>query len=84
MAFSDVVSNHWAKGAIENMVAEGIISGYTDGTFRPSRDISKIESLILLSKIAGVNKYPTEASSFETKYASTLSNYTTSYKKGAW
>lgn len=81
MAFSDVVSNHWAKNAIENMVAEGIISGYTDGTFRPSRNISKIESLILLSKIAGVNKYPTEASEFETKYASALSSYTTSYKK---
>lgn len=81
MAFSDVVENHWAKDAINSMVDKGIISGYTDGTFRPSRNISKIESLILLSKIAGVNKYPEEASKYETKYASDLAVYNTQYKK---
>ena len=43
-AFSDVSSKHWAKGAIDKMVEQGIISGYTDGTFQPSRNLSKIET----------------------------------------
>lgn len=81
MAFSDVVENHWAKDAINTMVEKGIISGYTDGTFKPSRNISKIESLILLSKIAGVNKYPEEALKFETTYKDYLASYKTDYKK---
>jgi hypothetical protein len=80
-AFSDVANTHWAKKAIEDMVEQGIISGYTDGTFKPSRDISKIESLILLSKVAGVNKYSDAATKYEKQYEETLKNYSTSYKK---
>lgn len=80
-AFSDVSSKHWAKDAIDKMVEQGIISGYTDGTFQPSRNLSKIESLILLSKVAGVNKYTDAAASFEKEYEETLKNYKTVYKK---
>lgn len=80
-AFSDVSSKHWAKSAIDKMVEQGIISGYTDGTFQPSRNLSKIESLILLSKVAGVNKYTDASTSFEKEYEETLKNYKTSYKK---
>lgn len=80
-AFSDVSDKHWAKGAIDKMVDQGIISGYTDGTFQPSRNLSKIESLILLSKVAGVNKYTDAATTFEKEYEKMLANYKTSYKK---
>jgi len=81
MAFSDVVDTHWAKKSIDSMVEKGIISGYTDGTFKPSRNITKIESLILFSKIAGVNKYTEEANEYEKIYSSKLSSYDTAYKK---
>ena len=80
-AFSDVSDKHWAKGAIDKMVDQGIISGYTDGTFQPSRNLSKIESLILLSKVAGINKYSDAAASFEKEYEKALANYKTAYKK---
>ena len=79
--FSDLPDGHWAKATVEEMVEAGIISGYTDGTFRPSKEISKIESLILLSRIAGLNKYPTEAAKYLETYTSTLAPYTTQYKK---
>jgi len=79
--FSDLPEGHWAKGVVEEMVKAGIISGYTDGTFRPSKEISKIESLILLSRVAGLNNYPDEATKFLDKYTSTLAKYTTQYKK---
>lgn len=80
-AFSDVSNKHWAKDAIDKMVDQGIISGYTDGTFQPSRNLSKIESLILLSKVAGVNKYTEASEQFEKKYETALANYKTVYKK---
>lgn len=80
-AFSDVSSKHWAKGSIDKMVEQGIISGYTDGTFQPSRNLSKIESLILLSKVAGVNKYTDAATTYEKEYEDMLKDYKTSYKK---
>ena len=80
-AFSDLPDGHWAKATVEEMVEAGIISGYTDGTFRPSKEISKIESLILLSRIAGLNKYPTEATKYLETYTTVLAPYTTQYKK---
>lgn len=79
--FSDLPQGHWAKGVVEEMVEAGIISGYTDGTFRPSKDISKIESLILLSRIAGMKNYPNEAKQYLENYTSTLSKYNTQYKQ---
>lgn len=79
--FSDLPDGHWAKGVVEEMVKAEIISGYTDGTFRPSKDISKIESLILLSRVAGMKNYPNEAKAYLDKYTSTLSKYTTQYKQ---
>ena len=79
--FSDLPQGHWAKGVVEEMVEAGIISGYTDGTFRPSKDISKIESLILISRIAGMKNYPNEAKQYLENYTSTLSKYNTQYKQ---
>lgn len=80
-AFTDVANNHWAKSAIDNMVEQKIISGYTDGTFQPSRNLSKIESIILLSKIAGINEYTDASTIFEKEYEQMLSKYKTNYKK---
>ncbi|MBP3285198.1 MAG: S-layer homology domain-containing protein [Clostridia bacterium] len=79
--FSDLPETHWAQKVVEEMVEQKIISGYTDGTFRPSKNISKIESLILLARIAGINNYPDAANKYLETYYDTLSKYTTQYKK---
>ncbi len=54
-AFPDVLSpdHDWAAEQIEEMTDLGIIKGYTDGTFKPDKAISKIEALILFSRVAG-------------------------------
>ena len=78
--FSDLPEGHWAKGAVEEMVNQGIISGYTDGTFRPNAELSKIHSLLLLARIAGLNDNATAASKYASTYSSTLSKYSTQYK----
>lgn len=53
--FPDVLSpdHDWAAEQIEEMTKLGIIKGYTDGTFKPDKAISKIEALILFSRVAG-------------------------------
>lgn len=41
--FSDVGTDHWASLAINRLVEDGIISGYGDGTFIPSKEITRAE-----------------------------------------
>ncbi len=43
----------WAIDAIESMAETGIIKGYDDGTFGPAKTVSKLESLVLISRILG-------------------------------
>lgn len=45
----------WAIEAIESMAESGIIKGYDDGTFNPAKTVSKLESLVLISRILGFN-----------------------------
>lgn len=55
--FPDVTDQNypWAIEAIEAMAEEGIIKGYEDGTFNPAKTVSKLESLVLISRILGFN-----------------------------
>ena len=59
------------------MADSGIIKGYEDGTFQPSKSISKLEGLVLISRILGFND--SENASFADEaaelYADTLGKY---------
>ncbi len=62
-SFADVTeeSHSWAVKEIEKMADEGIITGYTDGTFKPDNVVTKLESLLLTARILGVNSPENEA-----------------------
>ncbi|MCR4428290.1 MAG: PQQ-binding-like beta-propeller repeat protein [Caldiserica bacterium] len=49
--FSDVPSDYWAFPEIRNLVQEGIVNGYPDGTFRPENPVTRAEfaKMILLT-----------------------------------
>ncbi len=49
--FSDVPMNHWAKDAIAKVKAEGWISGYTDGTFKPDAPITRAEAVSIVNRM---------------------------------
>lgn len=52
--FTDLNEFHaWAEPQIEAMTTLGIIKGYTDGSFRPDRAITKTEALVLTARVAG-------------------------------
>ena len=47
-AFKDVEQGHWANGAIAFCAERGYINGYTDGTFQPSKTITRQEAASIL------------------------------------
>ncbi|ERT64630.1 S-layer homology domain-containing protein [Peptoniphilus sp. BV3AC2] len=49
--FSDVPMNHWAKDAIAKVKAEGLISGYPDGTFKPDAPITRAEAVSIVNRM---------------------------------
>jgi hypothetical protein len=48
--FSDVSTTNWAYPAIETVRNNGLVSGYPNGTFMPSRSITRSESIAILAK----------------------------------
>ena len=53
-AFSDVGNNFsWAKEAIDKMSDSGIINGYSDQIFGPADEITKIQAMLLISRMLG-------------------------------
>lgn len=51
--YPDVPWKHWASGYVEAGVAGGLISGYTDGTFRPSNQITLAEGTTIALALLG-------------------------------
>lgn len=46
--YSDVSTWHWAYETIQKLSSKGIISGYPDGSFKPSNNITRAESAKIL------------------------------------
>jgi S-layer homology domain len=42
-AFSDVSSDHWAKGFIQELANRGVLSGFPDGSFRPNEPVTRAQ-----------------------------------------
>jgi hypothetical protein len=50
MSFPDVPESHWAFDAIQWGVENNLISGFGDGTFRPSSGVSRAQLMIILKR----------------------------------
>jgi hypothetical protein len=49
-ALRDIPSNSWAYQAIQDLVADGIIIGYPDGTFKGNRPLTRYEAAVLTER----------------------------------
>lgn len=81
-AFPDVTSQYsWAADAINSMADSGIIKGYEDGSFQPAKSISKLEGLVLISRILGFSDSENSAFVDEAAelYSDTLGKYTINF-----
>lgn len=55
-AFSDLNQTHWAYNNVMNMQNSGIISGFTDNTFRPDDSLTRDQFITLAVKGLNVEK----------------------------
>lgn len=51
--FADVAPSAWYAGFVERIAAEGIATGYPDGTYRPDSPLSRGEMAVLLVRALG-------------------------------
>lgn len=49
-SFTDISSGHWAKAAIEQAVAQGVVNGYPDGSFKPTRSVTSAHFNAMLAR----------------------------------
>ncbi|MBE7053903.1 MAG: S-layer homology domain-containing protein [Ruminococcaceae bacterium] len=81
--FPDVTEDSygWAQQAVEEMAENGIVKGYEDDTFRPEKTVTKLEALVLISRILGVDEEVNEGImevAYE-KYGDTVGAYELPY-----
>lgn len=48
--FSDVPADHWAYDAVESLVADGVIDGYGDDTFRGDKKLTRYEMAKMVAR----------------------------------
>ncbi|HQO99709.1 MAG TPA: S-layer homology domain-containing protein, partial [Caldisericia bacterium] len=53
-SFKDVPTNHWAYKQVETAAKAGYLKGYPDGTFGPSRNITRQEIAAVLVNVLGL------------------------------
>ena len=53
--FTDLDSSHWAYSAVNQMVKDGVVNGYEDGTFRPDQEITRAEFAKMFSVALDIN-----------------------------
>lgn len=51
--YPDVPASHWAAPYVEAAVAAGYVTGYLDGTFRPSNTITLAEGVVMALRLLG-------------------------------
>lgn len=51
--FTDVPAGYWAYDAINAAAAQGLFSGYADGTFRPKGYLSRAETAAVIGRLLG-------------------------------
>ncbi len=54
LEFSDVDKNTAVGIAVENLVANNILNGYPDGTFKPNGDITRAEFAAVIARFKGI------------------------------
>lgn len=49
------ISSSWAKADIQQLLDRGVVTGYPDGTYRPTRSVTRAEFTKLMSKAFGID-----------------------------
>lgn len=52
-SFRDVTSTHWAFASVERAAELGLVTGYSDGTFRPDAPVTRAQFVLMLWRMCG-------------------------------
>lgn len=58
--------DHWSLPFVTDITSKGLVAGYSDGTFKPNKAVSRIESVVFISRMFPVE---TVKATFETNKA---------------
>ncbi|WNS40806.1 amidase family protein [Paenibacillus sp. MMS20-IR301] len=53
VSFADTM-NHWAWASIDTLIAKGLLTGYSDGTFRPNAGLTRAEAIKVIATYMGL------------------------------
>ncbi|SHH22713.1 S-layer homology domain-containing protein [Tepidibacter thalassicus] len=73
--FTDVTDKHWAKKYVEDMASKKIITGYGDATFKPDRSVSRIEAIVMITRLFDSKDVNSAYEKNKSKYEKALKNY---------
>jgi hypothetical protein len=68
------IQGHWAQKEIEALVSTGAISGYADGTFKPSETVTRAQFSKILSILMGVESNELAFSTMKGHWAASYVN----------
>jgi len=54
--FSDVPAGHWAKEAVDQITACGLINGFPDGTYRGNTNLTRYQAALIFQRLLNVIK----------------------------
>ncbi len=74
--FTDI-SKHWARDYISALITKGIISGYSDGTIKPDKNISRAELAVSIMKALGLK--PLDNAKVDFKDAKSIPSWALGY-----
>ena len=63
--FSDVPANQWFSDAVAEATNQGWVNGFSDGTFRPGKDLNRAEFAIILMRAFDMEPDPENLPSFD-------------------
>lgn len=52
-SFNDMGQYKWAEPSVQNMVLNGFVGGFSDGTFRPEAKLTRAELVVIINKMNG-------------------------------
>ena len=63
--FKDVASDYWAKDQIDYLVSKGVITGFSDGTFKPEDAVTREQFAKMICIAKGLKEYKPAKSTFK-------------------
>lgn len=73
--FTDVPQSHWANAYITRIASLNIISGYSNGTFRPDSPLNDYQGITMLVRAFGLREEAERAGGYPAGYLSVAGKY---------